>query len=313
VAYKIAKTKEESLEQLKVLISAFEKEYVVYKSQKYSEAQLRIDFLNPLLKTFGWDVDNEETKSQFLRDVIQEESIDIEEEDSITKKNPDYTLRIQGIRKIFVEAKKVSINIEKANKPAFQTRRYGWNAKLGISILTNFELLAVYDCQFQPKAEDVSSIARYKAFHYSDFISKFDELYQLLSFQPVSLGYIDKYFTGTQKDAKTFDDYFLEQIENWRKSKEELILFTMLFSIFERAYLSITPPLRYTFIVHKLSQYVIPGSTFYARHRFIIRECVRKRIITWARNIYIPIIKCILLQIIFITLNINGIIMIHLN
>ncbi len=86
MAYKIANTKEESLEQLRLLIAAFEKEYVVLKTPKYSEAQLRIDFLNPLLKTFGWDVDNEATKSQFLRDVIQEENIDVEEDDSITKK-----------------------------------------------------------------------------------------------------------------------------------------------------------------------------------------------------------------------------------
>lgn len=86
MAYKVTQSKEESLEQLKVLISAFEREYAIYKTTQYSEAQLRIDFLNPLLKTFGWDVDNEQGKSQFLREVIQEESIDVEEEDVVTKK-----------------------------------------------------------------------------------------------------------------------------------------------------------------------------------------------------------------------------------
>jgi hypothetical protein len=79
MAYKVTSTKEESLAQLKILISAFEKEYTIYKTPNYSEAQLRIDYINPLLKTFGWDVDNEQTKSQFLRDVMQEESIDVEE------------------------------------------------------------------------------------------------------------------------------------------------------------------------------------------------------------------------------------------
>lgn len=53
MAYKVTQSKEESLEQLKVLISAFEREYAIYKTTQYSEAQLRIDFLNPLLKTFG--------------------------------------------------------------------------------------------------------------------------------------------------------------------------------------------------------------------------------------------------------------------
>jgi len=218
MAYKVTKTKEECLEQLKALISAFEKEYVIYKTPKYSEAQLRIDFLNPLLKTFGWDVDNEKLKTQFLRDVIQEESIDVEEEDSVTKKNPDYTLRIQGTRKIFVEAKKVSIDLDKANKPAFQTRRYGWNANLGISILTNFETLSVYDCRHKPNADDAVTVARYQSFHFAEFIKRFEELYQLLSFQSISTGFIDEYFSVAQKETTTFDIYFLKQIENWRQS-----------------------------------------------------------------------------------------------
>lgn len=218
MAYKVTTTKEECLEQLKALISAFEKEYAIYKTPKYSEAQLRIDFLNPLLKTFGWDVDNEKLKTQFLRDVIQEESIDVEEEDSVAKKNPDYTLRIQGTRKFFVEAKKVSIDLDKTNKPAFQTRRYGWNANLGISILTNFETLAVYDCRHKPNADDAVTVARYQSFHFSEFIKRFEELYQLLSFQSISSGFVDEYFSVAQKETTTFDNYFLKQIESWRQS-----------------------------------------------------------------------------------------------
>lgn len=218
MAYQVTQTKEESFEQLKVLVNAFQKEYPIYKTPMYSEAQLRIDFLNPLLKTFGWDVDNENTKSQFLRDVIQEESIDVEEEDSITKKNPDYSLRIQGTRKLFVEAKKVSIDLNKSNRPAFQTRRYGWNGNLGISILTNFELLAVYDCRYKPNAQDPASVARYQSFRYTDFLPNFEELYQLLSFQSVSSGFVDEYFSLKQKETTPFDDYFLNQIENWRQN-----------------------------------------------------------------------------------------------
>lgn len=216
MAYKTTISKEECFVQLKELINAFEKEYVIYKTPKYSEAQLRIDFLNPFLKTFGWDVDNEKTKSQFLRDVVQEESIDVEEEDSVTKKNPDYTLRIQGIRKFFIEAKKVSIDLDKSNKSAFQTRRYGWNANHGISILTNFETLSIYDCRHKPNAIDAANVARYQTFHYTQFLTRFEELYELLSFQSVGSGYIDEYFAVTHKDTTTFDDYFLAQIERWR-------------------------------------------------------------------------------------------------
>lgn len=216
MGYVIANSKAESIEQLNMLISAFEKDYGTYKSQQYSEAQLRIDFINPLLKTFGWDVDNELTKSQFLRDVIQEESIDVKEEDLVAKKNPDYTLRIQGIRKFFIEAKKVAIDLDKNSKPAFQTRRYGWNANLGVSVVTNFESIIVYDCRHKPNTTDDVGVARYQTFHYTEFISKFEDLYQLLSFQSVGSGYIDEYFSVTHPEATTFDEYFLRQIENWR-------------------------------------------------------------------------------------------------
>jgi len=216
MAYKIAKTKEESLEQLKVLIAAFEKEYAILKKPNYKETPLRTDFINPLLKTFGWDVDNEASKSQFLRDVVQEETIDVEEYDAVSKKNPDYTLRIQGSRKLFIEAKKVSIDIEKSIKAAFQTRRYGWNANLGISILTNFEKLIVYDCRYKPVPSDDPNVARYNIFHFTDFLNLFQTLYELLSFESVASGFIDDYFSLTQNDVNTFDGYFLKQIETWR-------------------------------------------------------------------------------------------------
>lgn len=217
MAYLVTRSKEESYEQLKVLIAAFEKDYAVLKGPQYIEAQLRNDFLNPLLKTFGWDVENETGKTQFLRDVIQEEGIDVEEDDAIAKKNPDYTLRIQGARRLFIEAKKVSIDIEKSTKATFQTRRYGWNANLGISILTNFEHLIVYDCRSKPLATDDPSTARYKSLHYTNFLKEFDKIYDLLSFNSIASGYIDDYFSLNENEAITFDDYFLKQIEGWRK------------------------------------------------------------------------------------------------
>ncbi len=217
MAYKIAKNKTESFEQLKTLINAFEKEYASLKRPDYKETPLRNDFLNPLLKTFGWDVENEAANSQFLRDVVQEETIDVEEEDAIAKKNPDYTLRIRGTRKLFIEAKKASIDIERSSRSAFQTRRYGWNAKLGISILTNFEKIIVYDCRYKPVAGEDPQIARYRVFHFSEFPqSNFIHYTNYFHLTPIASGFIDDYFSANKNDAITFDDYFLRQIETWR-------------------------------------------------------------------------------------------------
>ena len=84
-----AQDKIEAIKELGLLTKAFAAQEALYKSSAYKEAQLRNDFINPLLKAFGWDVDNEAGKSQALRDVIQEEELEVEEEDTIKTKNPD--------------------------------------------------------------------------------------------------------------------------------------------------------------------------------------------------------------------------------
>ena len=137
MAYKICKNIEDCKNQISVLVDAFGKGHKEFSNNKYSEAQLRIDFINPFLKCLGWDVDNETKKTQLYREVIQEESIDVEQENKITKKNPDYTLKLLGLRTLFVEAKKACIDITNEKAPAFQTRRYGWSANLPFSILIN--------------------------------------------------------------------------------------------------------------------------------------------------------------------------------
>lgn len=214
MSYKVAKTKEEGLAQLTQLVHAFSQGIKAFKASSYNETQLRSDFVDPLLMSFGWDVDNSGGKTQFLRDVIQEESITVEDETS--KKNPDYTLRIQGNRKLFVEAKKPAVDISKSPKSAFQTRRYGWNAKLGISALTNFDKLILYDCRHKPDANDDEHVARVHVYDFSQYLSAFEEIYELVSFETASSGKLDDLFSVYGIIGQSFDDYFLEQIEHWR-------------------------------------------------------------------------------------------------
>ena len=42
------------------LIRRFESDRTHYLSKGYSEAQARVDFITPLFKALGWDVENEE-------------------------------------------------------------------------------------------------------------------------------------------------------------------------------------------------------------------------------------------------------------
>ena len=62
----------------------------------------------------------------------------------------------------FVEAKKPSVFIKDEILPAYQVRRYGWSAKLAISIITDFEEFAIYDYTKKPNATDKAAVARIK-------------------------------------------------------------------------------------------------------------------------------------------------------
>jgi hypothetical protein len=57
-------------EKLRSLISKFEKDKPHYLSKGYPEAQVRIDFINPLFKALGWDIENKAQKPPHERDVI---------------------------------------------------------------------------------------------------------------------------------------------------------------------------------------------------------------------------------------------------
>lgn len=197
------------------LVDKYEADRTNYLLSSYKETPLRNDFIDPLLKCMGWDVDNDQGKTQFLRDVVQEEAIEVEGESS--KKSPDYTLRLNGIRKLFVEAKKPHVDINSSSRAAFQIRRYGWNANLGISILTNFEHLIIYDCRYKPDSKEDERVARVKVYHYSQYVSSFDEIYQLISFESALNGVIDDHFSVYENVGETFDHYFLSQIERWRE------------------------------------------------------------------------------------------------
>ena len=140
-------------EKLKELIERFKNNIVSYKSGQYNETQVRREFIDPLFKLLDWDVDNEQGYAEAYKDVVHEDAIKI----GGKTKAPDYCFRIGGTRKFFVEAKKPSINIKDEPHPAYQIRRYAWSAKLPLSILTDFEEFAVYDCRIKPEQSDSSS------------------------------------------------------------------------------------------------------------------------------------------------------------
>jgi hypothetical protein len=138
------------------LVSTFARHTDSYHSDAFNKTQLRHQFLNPFFAALGWDVENRQGYAEAYKDVVLEESIKV----GGATRAPDYSFRIGGVRKFFVEAKKPAVSIRHDVGPAFQLRRYAWSAKLPLSILTDFEEFAVYDCRVRPDKDDPASTAR---------------------------------------------------------------------------------------------------------------------------------------------------------
>jgi hypothetical protein len=79
---------------------------------------VRREFLDPLFTVLGWDIANDQGRSQLYQDVIHEDRVRI----GGTLKAPDYAFRVGGQRKFFVEAKKPSLNLAHDPSLAYQLR-----------------------------------------------------------------------------------------------------------------------------------------------------------------------------------------------
>jgi len=207
--------KEQSKEEVRKLVQRFRDNIEQYENSSYGEGTTIKDFIDKFFKALGWDVDNEQGYAEQYREVINWSSIKI----SGRTKHPDYEFLIGGQSKFFVEAKKPSVNIKDDISPAFQLRIYSWNAKMPLSILTNFREFAVYDSLKKPSENDKSTMSRILYFTFEEYEKRFDEIYDLFSKQAILKGSFDKFAEKTKyaKGSEEVDDEFLKEIEKWRE------------------------------------------------------------------------------------------------
>ena len=201
-------------ERIVQLVETFTRNLDSYKRGIYNETQARLEFINPFFEELGWDMANRQGYAEAYKDVIHEDAIKV---GGVTKA-PDYCFRVGGARKFFLEAKKPSVNIKDDIHPAFQLRRYAWSAKLPLSVLTDFEEFAVYDCRVRPVLTDKVSHARISYYHYTDYIDKWLEISGVFAKEAVLKGSFDQYVetTKVKKGTTEVDAAFLQEIERWR-------------------------------------------------------------------------------------------------
>ena len=203
------------------LLETFERNIDTYRSQQYNETQLRREFIDPFFHELGWDVANKAGHAHAYKDVIHEDAIKI----GGATKAPDYSFRIGGTRKFFLEAKKPSVNIKGDPHPAYQLRRYAWSAKLPLSILTDFEEFAVYDCLSRPKQTDRASTARIMYLTYNEYLDNWSKIADIFSKNAILKGSFDKFAASAKgkRGTTTVDTEFLAEIEKWRDTLAKII------------------------------------------------------------------------------------------
>ena len=205
---------DDPLRKLQELIDNFSLHERDYKSPNYNEANTRVDFIDPFFELLGWDIQNLKGRAENYREVVREDSIKIAGKPAA----PDYSFRIGGQRKFFVEAKKPGVNIYKESAPAYQVRRYGYTAKLPLSVLTDFEEFSIYDTRIKPAHTDSAATARIFYCNYHEYLHNFGFLTTILSKEGIRQGNFDRYVKDNRDKRGTseVDTEFLKTIEGWR-------------------------------------------------------------------------------------------------
>ena len=210
-------SKETAFQQIQALVTRFEEQIDSYRSGNYNETLTRRDFIDPFFKALGWDIDNSLGYAEAYREVIHEDKVNV----GGATKAPDYSFKLAGGKRLFfVEAKKPSVDIKHDIQPAYQIRRYGWSAKLPVSIITDFEEFSVYDCTRKPSPTDSAAVSRVRYLTWKDYLNEFDFIWDTFSKEKVLKGSFDKFVQSdtAKKGTATVDKEFLISLDEWRKT-----------------------------------------------------------------------------------------------
>jgi hypothetical protein len=207
--------------ELARLVEIFGKNLAAYKSGGYDEASLRQEFLNPLFRALGWDIENKAGLIPQRREVVAESRTDIG--------RADYLFRPEGKPRFVCEAKRPA---EELPPHAHQAKGYAWTIGVPLVVLSDFEELNIYIVGGIPK-EDEPLVGLWKHHHFTDYVAKARELWDLLARDNVAGGSIDRLIESLPKKplklgkgqfvirpdpTQNFDATFLNFLDGERRS-----------------------------------------------------------------------------------------------
>lgn len=198
---------------LEKLISKFQTDKQYYLAKGYGEAQARVDFITPLFKALGWDFENQAGLPHGEREVV------VEQRETDVHGYPDYSFRVGGRTKFFVEAKAPSETLQDT-RHILQAKGYAWSTKsVFFVVLTNFEEFRFYDASIKPdeRNPDEGLLFRLK---YIDYLGNLERLWEF-SRERVLAGSLDAMLPRDRRTERLripVDEAFLDEMTGWRES-----------------------------------------------------------------------------------------------
>ena len=173
--------------ELNHLVKTFGKNLAAYKSAGYDEASVRQEFLNPLFRALGWDMENKAGLIPHRREVVAESRTDIG--------RADYLFRIDAKPLFICEAKKPA---EELPPHAHQAKGYAWTIGVPLAVLSDFEELNIYIVGGEPEKDEPLG-GLWETYHFRDYVAKAGELWDLLARDNVAGGSIDQLVVSLPK------------------------------------------------------------------------------------------------------------------
>jgi type I restriction-modification system DNA methylase subunit len=195
-------TQSEAREKIQQLIEKFRREQAAGMIVQYNESETKTGFIEPLLQALGWN-------TQDRNEVGLEEKI--------SGGRVDYSLKIKGSPKIYIEAKPPRAKLTKPETIS-QAITYGYNkGSIQWVLLTDFQELRLFDVTIWPNKRNLEAGLRLDLTH-DRFLEKFDDLW-LLSKESVESGHLDRSLLSKKLDHLRcpVDKKILDDMKRWRE------------------------------------------------------------------------------------------------
>ncbi|HQO39338.1 MAG TPA: restriction endonuclease subunit R, partial [Spirochaetota bacterium] len=202
--------REEGKKLIEQKVEDFEKNASVLKKKGHGETNIRSNYIDVFFEALGWNM-----KSHY--DVHREYA---QKDNSATKK-VDYAFKINNKVKFFVEAKEANVDLVNDKDAIYQAKRYAYstNGRAPVVILTDFEEFRVFNVLKAPVYDNTDrELLKKYSFEYKDYAENWDLIWDTFSKEAVTAGSLDALRGKIDKNTKTMDADFLEQITLWRET-----------------------------------------------------------------------------------------------